>query len=283
MGTKYNLNSGGPVNVRKTEPAPGEVRPSETPDLGGFLFGDARQPGFLGTGQYRAPGYSVDPNAAVIPNAAATRHVLDAGAMMSARREAPTIATGPQDQFRAQQAGLAGALVAQANGQGPSLAQGQLRSATDRNLAQAMAVGQALGANNPGALREIGNQRAAISQQAAADSSQLALQEQMQARNQLGQVLAGARGQDIGLASGQAQLSQQQQEVNDQMVRFYTSAGMSLDQAQQQAALELERLRQGGALQQQQIDAGAYSDAAHRAIGGNLLSGLGTALTMGAI
>jgi hypothetical protein len=147
------------------------------------------------------------------------------------------------DQFRDQQASLSGILFRQATGQGPSVAQGQLQSATDRNLSQAYALAQSAGASDPGALKHISDQRAAIGQQAAADSAQLRMQEQLGASNQLGQLLAGARGQDIGQASDNASLQVQQNAQNDAMVRFYLGQGMTLAQAQQQANLTLQGIK----------------------------------------
>ena len=173
----------------------------------------------------------------------------------------------------------------QANGQGPSIAQAQLQQATDANLKQAMALGatqQGMGAG--GALRGIQQQQAGIAQQQAADSGMLRLQEQAQAQGLLGNVLGAGRGQDIGLAGEQAGLSQQaglanmgaqnqfglaqaqgnlnaqlqQQQMNDQLVQFYLQAGLSLDQAQMQAKLQMEKMKADQATQQAAIQQQAY-------------------------
>lgn len=98
---------------------------------------------------------------------------------------------------RAQQMGLAQALQAQMAGQGPSLAQSQLRQATDRNLAQAMAMQQQRGANPFLAQRNITNAAAMAGQQAAAQSADLRMQEQLAAQQQLGGLTGQMRGADI--------------------------------------------------------------------------------------
>jgi hypothetical protein len=85
-------------------------------------------------------------------------------------------------------------------------------------------------------------------------TAQLRAQEQSTAQRAYGQFLAGAREQDIGLAAQQAQFEQQtglanveaslqQQQLNDQMVQFYTQQGYARDQAQLMAGIEMENLR----------------------------------------
>lgn len=227
--------------------------------FGRWLFGDKHQPGVFGTGQMGVDRYDPNAQAGVIPNADATRTNLQQGATDAAARGPVQIDPTQQAQFRAGQSALVDALMRQATGQGPSVAQSQLQQATDRNMKQAMAM--AASTQQPGALRQLAYQRGDIAQQGAAQSAELAMAEQLAARNQLGQVLAGARGQDIGLATGNAQLQQGQQKLNDDMVKFYVAAGMSLDQAQQQAAMELERLRMQGQLGFEALDLQAYQGA----------------------
>ena len=114
-------------------------------------------------------------------------------------------------------------LQAQADGSGPSLAQMQLQKGTDQNMAQAMALGAAQrGAGQGGMLKGIANQQASIGQGMANDSAMLRLQEQMQARGQLGQ-----------------QIGQQQQ--NNQ---FNTGQVNQMNVSRQQAGMDAERLRQ---------------------------------------
>lgn len=108
---------------------------------------------------------------------------------------------------------LAGQLQAQANGQGPTLAQQRFKENTDRGLAQSLAMAaSARGVNPAQALRASMDSQANIQGQAAQDSADLSQQEQMSARGQLSGVLSGVAGQDADLSkfnAGQAQQSNQ--------------------------------------------------------------------------
>lgn len=209
-----------------------------------WLFGDESTPGALGTGQYNPKGYQVDRGAADIYGYQQSRDQFAQGARDAAARAGPQIATAQQDQFRAGQLGLMGQLQDQAAGRGPSLAQMQLQQASDRNMANALALGatQASGTRGAGALRAIAGQQAGIGQQLAADSAMMRLQEQQQAQGMLAGLMSGARGQDIGLATSQAGMDLQSRQVNDQLVQAYLKMGMDLDQAQMRAKMDLQRL-----------------------------------------
>lgn len=259
----------------------------------GKVFGNGKDPGLLGTAKYQPDTHPIDPNAANITGYDQTRAMLNGEANRSAHRQAATmqaarvgpaslfggatIDTSPQEQFRQGQLGLMSQLQGQANGTGPSIAQGQLQRASDANLAQSMAMAQSMGGMGAGAgLRGISQQRAGVGQQLASDSGLLRLQEQQQAQGLLANVTAGGRGQDIGLATGQAGLFQQaglanqgaqnqfaltqagfnqaanqanlsssiqQQQMNDQMVQAYLAKGMTLDEAQMQAKMQMEAMR----------------------------------------
>ena len=112
------------------------------------------------------------------------------------------------EQFRARQVALADALQAQSEGRGPSLAEMQLKQATDRNLKQQMAAAASTGGNSALALRNARLGAVATGRQAATDSAMLRTQEQMNARQQLAGVLDSARGQDIGVNTSDANLRQ---------------------------------------------------------------------------
>lgn len=180
------------------------------------------------------------------------------------------IDTGNENQARGQQYSLAQTLAAQANGQGPSLAQMQLQKATDANIHQAMALGASQrGVGAAGVMRSVANNTAMAQQQAAADSAALRLQEQQASQNQLGQLLAGMRGQDQSIAGSQAQLNQQvalanQQAqlgmtgLNDAQNRYYAQAGtdlysqqMAARQAREDEAIRYEGMLRGVAVEGQ--------------------------------
>lgn len=195
--------------------------------IGGVFYGDQDSKGLIGGSHQVNPsaylGYNGDPYRA---NAAT--------AGMN------PLMQGSGDQTRAGQQSLIQMLMAQANGQGPSAAQGMLQQATDRNMANTIAM-QASG-RGPGAsgmAYQAGNQMAAANQQAAGDAANLRSQEMMQGRQLLGQSLQDTRGQDIG----QQQLMFNEQAQRDQLVQEYIKMGMNSDQADQQAALKMEELK----------------------------------------
>jgi hypothetical protein len=77
-------------------------------------------------------------------------------------------------------------LTAQAAGQGPSLAQAQLKSATNRNLAQQLAAAASSRGGNPAAQqRQLLQQQGAAGRDLAEQSAQARIQEQLNARQQL--------------------------------------------------------------------------------------------------
>ena len=225
-----------------------------------WLFGDESTPGALGTGQYNPKGYQVDRGASDIYGYQDSRNQMAQGARDAAGRTGPQIATGPQDQFRQGQLGLMSQLQDQAAGRGPSLAQMQLQQASERNMANSLALGatQAGGMRGTGALRAILGQQGAIGQQLAADSAMMRLQEQQQAQGMLGGLMSGARGQDLGLATSQAGMDLQSRSLNDQMVQSYLKMGLDLDQDQMRAKMDLERLMADQDLQLEQLRMQGY-------------------------
>ena len=159
---------------------------------------------------------------------------------------------------RAQRQGLIRQLQQQAKGRGPSIAEAQLRQAQDRNLAQQLAAaGRARGGNSAAMQRQLARQQQESNRDVAQQAMVARMQEQRQAQQQLGQETA--RDQQLAGA-----LQQQ-----------YLNQGMTFDRAQQQANMDLQRLRlqevtasNQARLQQQQTEAG---------IGGAILGGLGQA------
>ncbi len=163
----------------------------------------------------------------------------------------------------AQQAvgGLITDLQAQAKGQGPSLAGAQLQSAQDRGLAQQLAAAQTQRAGGASTQRNLLRSQAEQNQQLAQQAAQARMQEQQSAQQQLGQV----SGQERALAS--------------QLALQYQQQGFNQAQAQQQALLDLERLK----VQQETGLAGERTAASGlgAAAGGGLLSGIGNLLGAG--
>ena len=174
---------------------------------------------------------------------------------------------GVSEDVRSQQMGLAQALQAQMAGQGPSLAQSQLKQATDRNIQQAMAMSQQRGSNPFLAQRNVTQAAASAGQQAVAQSADLRSQEQLAAQQQLGAVTGQTRSADLQI-----------QQLKDQMAQFYGGQQASnIDMAM--------KSRQGYNALQAQIQAAKLQANATRSVGqmqaaGGLISGLGAAVIM---
>lgn len=233
-------------------------------NIGDTLTGTSQNAGLLGVGQFKANPYDINQSVftdtskqealkAQLAQQLAAGQGRAAPTMSSARLgAAPTsvaaqMNTAQTDQDRAQQQALAQQLQAQAAGQGPSLAQSQLQQATDRNISQGLAMqASQRGANAGQGLRNVAQGTAIANQQAAQQSADLRMQEQMAARNQLAGTLQGMRGQDIGVSQEQAQLQQQTGLANQAMAGQY---GLGQAQLEQQAAAN----NQAAQLSQQQI------------------------------
>lgn len=127
-------------------------------------------------------------------------------------------------QAQQQQQALIQQLQGQAAGTGPSLAQAQLRSASERSLAQQLAAAAAQrGGNVAGQQRQLAMQQGAAGRDLAAQSAEARMAEAMQARQQLAGMLQGEqqladtltanylqKGYDFATAT---KLAQQQREL----------------------------------------------------------------------
>lgn len=108
-------------------------------------------------------------------------------------------AAGYNSADAANQQALIAALTARANGQGGSLADMQLKQATDRNLNQAAGLQAGQHGVSAGlAQRQLQNQQAGIAQNYAAQSGMQRLNEQNDAQALLMQALNGSRSQNLG-------------------------------------------------------------------------------------
>lgn len=238
-------------------------QPNFFQEAGNFLFGTGTDPGLFGTGQYRAGDVS-------LPGAGDMRGQIGAGQQEVAGRTAPTLDQTQANQFREQQMALAGDLLAASRGQGPSVAQEQLRQGTQANLAASVAAANSV--RGPGAAAGAGQLlagRANTGQQMAGQAALLRAEEVTQARGQLGGVLGQGRGQDLQGAEANLQAQQELQRQKDAMTQYYLSLGFDISRAEQAAQLEVERLNQ----------ASYYQTAANRGqIVNNTIGAVGTAL-----
>lgn len=124
--------------------------------------------------------------------------IMDYYSRINGGRTAPQMgpaAQGTNSSFRGNQSELVSRLEAMSKGQGPSLANEQLKAATDRNIRGQQAFANT-GRGGPLAAQQAMNNSAMLGAQSSQDSAQARIQEQQMALNQLGLTLHGARGAD---------------------------------------------------------------------------------------
>lgn len=206
VGTKPNKKSGAApngvinANLPTTDLLPKHKKPTVV------AAPDQMPPGWVNTPQFDPNFYNFNaPSAATAPtpfSAAQIRPVSDPRQVL--------IDPTQQAQFRQGQQDLVSRLTQQANGQGPSVAGAQLQQAQQANQAAAFAqLNSARGQGNPGLARQTMMTSSNLQAQTARDSAVARMQEQLNAQQALGSTLGGARQQDIGLATQQAQLTQE--------------------------------------------------------------------------
>lgn len=157
-------------------------------------------------------------------------------------------------QFRNNQVALSNALTSQMNGNGPSLAASQYQQAAEQNLANQLGAAATLGGGNASlGARQLAQNAALQGQQTARDVSNIRLQEQLAAQQQLAGVSSTGRDQDINLAAQNAQLQQQAALANQSAQNAYglQQGQMSLQNNQFNASLLNDRQYQQAQLNQQ--------------------------------
>lgn len=163
--------------------------------------------------------------------------------------EATFGALGQSGRVGAEQASLAEALRAQAEGRGPSLAQMQYKQALEQSQAAAASqLASARGLSPAQAQQMLMVQQAGARQAAAGQSAQLRLQEQMAAQAALGNLLGQRRQQELlggQLAAG----------------LYGTAGGLGMSQA------AMEQQARMATIQQAQAEAAANRQLAGAAIG----------------
>ncbi len=228
------------------------------------------------------------------------------------------IDTVPQNEFRGQQRTLADFLQSKlqtGSYAGKGIAQDIYKDATDRAIKQnAALLSSARGGVNPNAvIRSAMTQKALTEQQAARDAAitggQLGMQEAMGTQQNLAGVAGQGRTGDLGLATSQANLTQQtnltqaqidantqqanaqielqQRQMRDNMIRDMLSKGLTLDQATVQANILMEQEKARNVQFADQTNAGISQNNAATLgkITGGIISGisggLGQAVGMG--
>ncbi len=175
------------------------------------------------------------------------------------------------EQFRNAQLGLQSQLQDQAAGRGPSLAAGQLREATDRNIANQAGLAASQGGRNAGtAQRSLALGAAGMNQQAGRDAAQMRMQEQLSAQSQLAGLTSAGRGADINVNSQQAGLNQSNNQFNAgaqnqfglQQGQFSQQANMMNAQNQlQNQQFNAQMLQQAGLSNQSAVNQRAAQQA----------------------
>jgi len=211
---------------------------------------------FSGSGGSDVPG-GYDPRQTAFKIGATqstlTKEFTDRAKERSAGLQSQAEASAAQRQTLAQQ------LAAQAEGTAPSLAEAQLRSASDRNLAQQLAAAQSTGR---------GANQSALARNLARN--------QMSAGAELGQQAAQARMQEQQAAQGQlAEMTGADQATLNQLALGYENQGFGYLESDQQAQAQLEQLRANIATNTQNLAAEATQASKNRrnAIIGGIISG----------
>lgn len=151
------------------------------------------------------------------------------------------------EQAQSDRRGLIENLQAQAAGTTPSLAEAQLRSASDRNLAQQLAAAQsARGGSAAARERQLMRSQAQAGRELAQDAATAGLQERQQAQQML--------GEQIG----------QEQQLADQLTQNYLAQGFQIEQARQQALADYEKLQTNQFLSAQGLTAASTEAGAAR-------------------
>jgi hypothetical protein len=267
--------------------------------IGETIFGSRDQAGILGTGQFRTSTPKIDKKSFEETPEERRRKAELASAMRRLEKyqtptaQAATIDQAKQAEFRAHQIELAKQLAAQARGEGPSLAALQLQQASDRNIANQMALAASMRGGNPAlAQRNLLSNAASLQQQTAMEAAQARMQEQLAAQQQLAGLAASGREADIGLATTQARLAQEAalanqradieaQQLRQQAAVTRTGGLLGAAQANRQAMQDYERARADAALGAAGINQRAYSDASESR--GKFLGKIGESIGLGSM
>lgn len=204
------------------------------------IFGSgSSSPGFAGTGTFRSGG-KYDPNKESFK-------VRDLGKKLETVGKEAESAKSREETSVQQRQDLIKRLEEQSKGEGPSLAKAQLRAATDRNLAQQLGTAAAQrGGSASSRQRQLARAQAAGGRDVAQAATVARMAEQQQAQ----QLLASEVGDELALAS--------------QLRGKYLQMGFNLDAADLKAKQELEALRTGTQLSQNQLALQAFEGSAGR-------------------
>jgi len=136
--------------------------------------------------------------------------------------------SGTQEAVRQQQSNQSQRLTDRATGKAPSIAEAQLKAATDRSLSQQLAAAQSRrGGSAASRERQLAKSSANANQMVNQQSAVMKLQERQQAESQLGSQLATQRQQDIGLDAGDRASTQDLEKIKTSQHLGVQSANMA--------------------------------------------------------
>lgn len=168
----------------------------------------------------------------------------------------PGMQLANQDQARNEQARVIQALQAQARGDMNTLGQQQLAQGFQQAGAQQRSLGSSIRGTGGGAGLRAGMLGAADTQRGLVGQQEmLKLQEQQAAQAMLAQLLAQQQAQDVGLAGSMASGSLANQQLNQEMERFYGGLAQAGDIYAYQRAADLERAQAGYDLEARDAEA----------------------------
>lgn len=220
---------------------------------GGGFWGDLQSFFNRGHNEYRdagAPGDYIDPrNAGVFDQRGALAAQLGGrGAPQSA-----SVQLGGEGQAQRQQSQLLNMLMQRASGQGPSIADMQMKQGLDAGMAQQQALASTGRGNAALGARQASQNASGMAQNMAGQGAMARLAETQGAQQLAAGALQGARGTDLQRALAAAQMQQQNNQFN-------VNAGLQQTGMNDQARLGLLQ-QQLQAMGQAQSGIQNYQDA----------------------
>lgn len=239
--SEYDVESG-PIEVE--DPAK-TARKTATPSTS-HPKSDPSVPVIFGGQPVDSPfgyGYKPDKSLWESPHAADWRKRVASGMGEVAGRDV-RLDTGPQAEWRQRQGEIADLYAARVSGEAPSVAEQQFQRQQEANIraAQAAAASTRGGMAGGTAQRILQDRMGQMNLEAAQQAAELRADEQARAEQLYAGLVQGARGQDITLAGEEAAMLLNQQQVKDNMMRYYMTMGYGVDEAEQKALRDYETL-----------------------------------------
>lgn len=223
-----------------------------------ILGGGGDVKGAIGVGRYRTQAFRPNRSDFNITGASDTRKDI---------KEEVKKASEARKETAGRRSELMDQLSAQARGEGPSLAEAQMRAAQDRTLAQQLAAAQQTtraGGRQSAVARELARAQTAAGRDIAQQAGQARIQEMLQARQMLAQETAT------------------DQTLYNELVSNYLSQGFNIAAAEQQAREDYNALQAGAVQTAQQANLQGYvaSQQQRGQMFSNVLGGVAQAIGM---